>query len=79
MRLSAFSIQFALLKAVCQFTSDPLLANGIYQRDTVKGFQATGLTYLKIVVIKWDRNLDALVFLFWWVFFCLVGVFLRGK
>lgn len=59
MRLSAVAIQFALLKDVCQFTSNPLLANGIYQRDTVKGFWATGLTYLKIAVIKWDSYLKS--------------------
>ena len=48
------AIQFALLKDVSQFTSNPLLANGIYQRNTVQRFWATGLTYLKIAVIKWD-------------------------
>lgn len=66
MRLPAVAIRFALLKDGCQLASSPWLANGIYQKHTVKGFWATGLTYLKIVDIKQDGylKLKRLFFIF---------------
>lgn len=43
----------------CMSASNPLLATEIYQKDTPKDFQATGLTYLKIGLIKWGNSLKS--------------------